>query len=43
MKEEGMPITMLVAEDAPNVVSAPCDSLSEHDTKHPASDDADTV
>lgn len=44
MNNPEVPITFLVAEPAPTTVtSASCDSLSEHDTKHPASDDTDTV
>ncbi|MFA5935189.1 MAG: hypothetical protein WC827_04890 [Candidatus Paceibacterota bacterium] len=43
MKIGKSPITLLVAVESPMVVSGLCDSLSEHDTKHPASDDSDTI
>lgn len=43
MKKKKVPITFLVAQDAPEVIGTPCDFTAENDTKHPASDDSDTI
>jgi hypothetical protein len=42
--KELVPITLLVAQDAPQqVLGEPCDSASENDTKNPYTDDSDTI
>ena len=39
-----LPITSLIAQESSMAVSGgACDSLAERDTKHPASDDSDTL
>jgi len=41
---DNSPITVLTAEDEDMVVvDSACENLAEHDTKHPASDDSDTI